>query len=140
MPTTATKREAAFYLQMKTAAKTSKLRKLVFTRIESTAVPGVPDLLICDERGLFHMVELKFITGNAVNLRPHQVSWLTKHGRSSSWIFIKKQKNNLEKSELHIYRADQAIDVKLDGIKTEPVMVQTQPFNWSDVFSLISPM
>ena len=103
------------------------------------AVPGVPDLLICDENGLFHMVELKFITGNAVSLRPHQVSWLTKHSRSSSWIFIKKQKNNLEKSELHIYRADQAIDVKLDGIKTEPVMVQSQPFNWTDVFNLISP-
>ena len=136
---TVRKRESAFYQQMKTGSKTST-RKLLFTRIESTAVPGVPDLLICDERGLFHMVELKFITGNAVNLRPHQVSWLTKHGRSSSWIFIKKQKNNLEKSELYIYRADQAIDVKLDGIKTEPVMVQTQPFNWSDVFSLISPM
>jgi len=96
--------------------------------------------LICDEAGLFHMVELKFITGNAVSLRPHQVSWLTKHGGSSSWILVKKQKNNLEKSELHIYRADQAIDVKLDGLKTEPAMIQVQPFNWHDVFSLICPL
>tara|TARA_R110001632_G_C11307100_1_gene414291 strand:+ start:1019 stop:1321 length:303 start_codon:yes stop_codon:yes gene_type:complete len=100
----------------------------------------VPDLLVCDESGNFHMIELKFITGNAVSLRPHQVSWLTKHRHSSSWVFVKKQKNNLEKSELHIYKANQAIDVKLDGLKTEPAMIQLQPFNWNDVFNLISPL
>ena len=73
-----------------------KSRRLIFTRIESTALPGVPDLLICDESGKFHMVELKFITANAVSLRPHQVSWLTKHGKSSSWILVKKQKSNMD--------------------------------------------
>jgi hypothetical protein len=125
---------------MKTAAKTSKSRRLIFTRIESTALPGVPDLLICDESGKFHMVELKFITANAVSLRPHQVSWLTKHGKSSSWILVKKQKSNMDKSELHVYRADQAIDVKLEGLKVEAVMRQHQPFNWHDVFNLICPL
>lgn len=95
--------------------------------------------MICDESGKFHMVELKFITGNAVSLRPHQVSWLTKHDHSSSWVLIKKQRNNLEQSELYLYKANQAIDIKMDGIKTEAVLVQEQPFDWTEVFNLICP-
>ena len=46
----------------------------------------------------------------------------------------------MDKSELHVYRADQAIDVKLEGLKVEAVMRQDQPFNWHDVFNLICPL
>ena len=123
---------------MKTAQKTST-RKLLFTRIESTAVAGVPDLLIADESGNYHMVELKFISGNAVNLSPHQVAWLTRHQHTSAWILIKKQKTELSKSELYLYPASDAIDVKMAGVKTEPVLHLIQPFNWSEVFQKISP-
>ena len=31
---------------------------------------GIPDLLICDEFGVFHFVELKFLTSNGVTLQP----------------------------------------------------------------------
>lgn len=123
---------------MKTALKTST-RKLLFTRIESTAVAGVPDILIADERGRFCMVELKFVNANAVSLRPHQVSWLTRHQHTPSYILVKKQKDSLSKSELYLYSGDQAIDVKTDGLKTKPLLHQHQPFNWSVVFQIICP-
>jgi hypothetical protein len=35
-------------------------------------MPGVPDVLLCDEEGDFHFVELKATGGRAVDLRPHQ--------------------------------------------------------------------
>lgn len=119
--------------------KTSK-RKLLFTRIESTAVAGVPDLLIADEQGRFHMVELKFITGNVVNLSPHQVSWLTRQKHTSSWVLIKKQKSETAKSEIFLYKASDAIDLKTAGVVTVPQIHQTQPFVWSEIFERISPV
>jgi hypothetical protein len=133
------KTEAGFYQQMKTATK--RLRpELSLTRIENWAGQGIPDLLICDEVGRFHFVELKFCKANAVNLSPHQVSWLMRHRKSSSWILIKRQRRPEATPEVFLYRADQAIDVKTDGLKVEPVYAGQHPFPWTDVLGLISPI
>ena len=113
------KKEAGLYQQLKSAIKRSK-RNLVLTRIENWAGQGIPDLLICDEKGLFHFIELKFVKANAVNLSPHQVAWLTRHKHSSSWVLIKKQNNPTTTPELYLYKATQAINLKMNGLKTEP--------------------
>ena len=138
-PTIAIKREAGFYKQVKEAAQRSS-RKLLLTRIENYVGAGIPDLLICDERGSFHFIELKYLTGNAVTLQPSQVAWLTRHHHSSSWILIKRQTKPTEPAECLLYPASAAVDLKMDGItKVEPLFRCEQPFNWDTIFELTCP-
>ena len=139
IPPIATKREAGFYKQVKEAAQRSK-RKLLLTRIENYIGAGIPDLMICDESGDFHLVELKYITGNAVTLRPSQVAWLSRHQHSSCWILIKRQTKATEPAECLLYPAAAAVDLKMDGIeKVEPLFRCQQPFHWDTIFDLICP-
>ena len=55
-------------------------------------MPGLPDVMFCDEKGNFHLVELKFCNGNKVGLRPHQVAFMTRHKHASVWIMVKHKK------------------------------------------------
>ena len=139
MPAIATKREAGFYKQVKEAAQRTR-KKWNLTRIENYIGAGIPDLMICDESGLFHFVELKFTTSNRVDLRPSQVAWLTKHQHGSCWILIKKQTKPTEPAECLLYPANAAVDLKMDGMAdVEPLFRCAQPFHWETVFDLISP-
>ena len=101
---------------------------------------GLPDLMICDESGSFHFVELKFCKANAVNLSPHQVSWLTRHKHSSSWILVKQQSKAGSIPKLFLYHAKQAIDLKSSGLKTSSVYRCENKFDWDVVFNLIAPI
>lgn len=132
--------EAGFYRQMKSGAKKLKDRKLTLTRIENWAVAGMPDVMICDEKGFFHFVELKFCKANAVGLRPQQIAWLTKNSHSSSFVLIKQQSKAENKAVVSLYNASQAIDLASDGLKTEPVYRKYSPFKWSEIFNLICPI
>jgi hypothetical protein len=134
-----TKMEAGLYQQLKAATKRSK-RNLILTRIENWASQGIPDLLICDEVGKFHFVELKFCKANAVNLSPHQIAWHVRHKHSSCWTLIKKQNKPDSAPFLFLYHADQAMDLKADGLKTEPRLAHENKFLWEEVFSLICPI
>ena len=124
---------------MRAASKRSK-RNLTLTRIENWASQGIPDLLICDETGKFHFVELKFVKANAVNLSPHQVAWHIRHKHSSCWTIIKKQNKPDSDPVLFLYHAEQAMDLKANGLKTEPKLQQEKKFVWDDVFDLICPI
>ena len=111
-------------------------RKLLFTRLESWATLGVPDLLLADEQGKFGMVELKYTTGNTVGLRPHQVAWLTKHANTSSWILVKQSKKSDD--TLFVFKAFDALALKTGGLKSvNPVYFCKSPFDWEKVFSTI---
>ena len=124
--------------QLKTANKSR--RNWVLTRIENWVGQGIPDLLACDEFGGLHFVELKFCKANAVNLSPHQVAWLTRHRKSSSWVLVKQQARADVKASLHLYSASQAISLAEDGLKTPSIGSFEHPFDWSAVFELISPI
>ena len=130
--------EAGLYRQLKAALKSR--RKWHLTRIENWIGQGIPDLLVCDEVGKFHFIELKFCKANAVNLSPHQVAWLTRHLRSSSWILVKRQAKADVKATLHLYSASQAITLAEDGLKTPSIGSFDHPFDWDKVFDLISPI
>jgi hypothetical protein len=130
--------EAGLYRQFKTANKSR--RNWTLTRIENWVGQGIPDLLACDENGGLHFVELKFCKANAVNLSPHQVAWLTRHRKSSSWVLVKQQARADVKAALHLYRASQAIPLAEDGLKTPAAGTFEHPFDWNAVFQLISPI
>ena len=115
-------------------------RKILLTRIENSVGAGIPDVLLCDEQGTFHFVELKFLTGNAVTLQPSQVAWLSRHQHSPSWILIKKQSKPDVPPEMFLYPASAAVDLKMDGLQSvEAIHYQEHPFNWDLLFDLICP-
>ena len=81
--------ESNFYKQIRDGAK--KLdRKLVLTRLETWLTAGIPDLLVCDEQGGLHLIELKVTKGNTVDLRPHQ-GLPNIHSHASTWVLVKRQ-------------------------------------------------
>jgi len=130
----AVKRESGFYKQVKEAAQRVN-RKLLLTRIENWVGAGIPDVVLCDSSGYFHFVELKYTTSNRVDLRPSQVAWLTKHRHASCWILIKKQAKPTERAEMFLYKAEDAVDLKMEGMKDmKPVFRCSQPFKWEDMF------
>jgi hypothetical protein len=119
--------------------KSTKAKSWTTTRIETWATPGVPDVDICDERGLFHKVELKVADGNKVDLRPHQVAYLTRHQHASVWILVKKVLTLKDDYELFLYHGRQAVDVRMDGLKTRPVLHLPSCDDWTPIFETIAP-
>ena len=124
---------------MKTGiSKTS--RKLKTTRLETWAMPGVPDVLICDEEGNFHFVELKVTGGKAVELRPHQVAWLSNHSHASAWVLVLKKKTKTLPQRISLYPASAAMDLKMEGLAVEPLYEETETICWDFILDLICPI
>lgn len=112
-------------------------KKLKATRLESWALPGVPDVLLCDEHGQFHFIELKVTKGSAVDLRPHQVSWLTTHGEASVWVLVRRLKTKNDDDQIFLYRGRDAIDLRMTGLKNEPLLVCDGPAELDKALDLI---
>jgi hypothetical protein len=114
-------------------------RNLKATRLETWAMPGVPDVVLCDEFGQFILIELNATAGNAVDLRPHQVAWLTNHGHASVWVLVKKHKTKNQPEQIFLYRGADAVDLKLEGLKVPAHYHEAGATDWQKVFGLISP-
>jgi Holliday junction resolvase len=97
---------------------------------------GVPDVLILDSGGKWHMVELKTTASMRVDITPHQVAFLTKHARGSCWIAIKL--TSATGHEVFLYRGDQAVDVKLEGLRARPAKHFSNPVNYRAVLETIA--
>ena len=110
------------------------------TRIETWAMPGVPDVLACDEQGRFHFIELKATKGNAVDLRPHQVAWLSNYGYASVWVLVRKAASKTQPQKIYLYHGSSAMDLKMEGLKVDPVYYAEGDFDWEAILSLISPI
>ena len=114
-------------------------RKWTATRVESWASAGFPDVFLCDEFGCFHTLELKHTFSEKVDLSAHQVSFHAQHSHSSSWILVKREYVNKKGLHLFLYHASQAIDVKLEGLKIDPVFKSENWENWQNIFEFIAP-
>ena len=124
------KKESGFYQELKTAV--NRLPKdILLTRIENWMTLGIPDLLICDDKNLFHFVELKVTRGNVVKLSANQISWLTRHENASTWVLVRT------KDEIYLYNGKQAVDLRIRGLQLEPIFKMSTPFDWPKLFRLI---
>lgn len=131
--------ESQFFQIFKTKLKKSK-RTLKLTRVETWVSPGVPDLLICDEKGLFHFVELKVTGTNVVRLSAHQTSWLTLHKNSSSWILVRQHRIREKHSSVFVYHAKNAVELSEQGLKVKPKLFLHGVFDWELIFNLMCPI
>ena len=68
------KDESKFWQDVK-----KNIKKISFTRLESWASAGVPDLLCYNEKGKFFTVELKVEKRKKLTFSPHQISFHMKH-------------------------------------------------------------
>lgn len=118
---------------------TKSSRKIIATRLETWAMPGVPDVLLCDEDGDFHFVELKATGGKAVELRPHQVAWLSNHAHASVWVLVLKKKTKTLPQRVLLYPGSAAMDLKLEGMAVEPLFECEGDPDWETILGLISP-
>jgi hypothetical protein len=67
------KPESKFWQEVK-----KNLKDISFTRLESWASSGVPDLLCYNKNGVFFTVELKVAIKEHVRLSPHQIAFHVK--------------------------------------------------------------
>jgi hypothetical protein len=109
------------------------------TRIESWAVPGVPDLDVCDDLGRFHKIELKSTASDKVDLRPHQVAYATRHQHASCWILVRKGLTEGGHA-IFLYHARQAVDVWAEGCKARPILRLDAPIDWDVLWNTIAPV
>ena len=72
------KSESKFWQEVK-----KNITGISFTRLESWASAGVPDLLCYNNNGKFFTIELKVTKGNSIRFSPHQISFHIKHPKNS---------------------------------------------------------
>ena len=68
------KDESKFWQEVK-----KNIKQISFTRLESWASAGVPDLLCYNEKGKFFTIELKVEKRKKLIFSPHQISFHMKH-------------------------------------------------------------
>jgi hypothetical protein len=68
------KPESKFWQEVK-----KNITEISFTRLESWASAGVPDLLCYNKNGKFFTIELKVTKGEFPILSPHQISFHVRH-------------------------------------------------------------
>ena len=112
-------------------------RKIETTRLESWAIPGVPDVLLCSENGVFSFLELKVTKGraNKISLSPHQCSWLSRHSNGPCFVVVR---NSL--LAIGVYHGSDAVALRMDGLAAvEALATFEEPYDWSKFFRLTSP-
>ena len=112
-------------------------RKIETTRLESWALPGVPDVLLCGESGIFSFLELKVAKSSVgkLDLSPHQVAWLSRHASGPAFIIVRDGS-----LDISVYAGADAVDLRMDGLAAvEALAVFPEPYDWESFFRLTSP-
>ena len=98
------------------------LPEITWTRLESWASLGVPDLLGYTDSHGFFTVELKVKSSNKIRLSPHQISFHYTH-QTNSFILVK----TLDPLSYKLYAGSAVRDLS-DGKQVEPIAE-----NWSAI-------
>jgi Holliday junction resolvase len=96
------KPESKFWQEVK-----KNITGISFTRLESWASAGVPDLLCYNNNGKFFTIELKVTKGNFIRFSPHQISFHIKHPKNS--FILKKALGPLS---IKLYEGSQIMQLK----------------------------
>ena len=132
-----TNRESGLWRLISDALKRIE-RKIETTRLESWAIPGVPDVLLCSESGVFSFLELK-VTKSGIgklNLSPHQCAWLSRHASGPAFIVVRDGS-----LAISVFSGSDAVDLRMDGLSAvEALAVFEEPYDWEAFFRLTSPL
>jgi hypothetical protein len=116
----------------------TKSTGVVWTRLESWATPGVPDLHgIKDGCGFW--LELKvhrLKTLKSINLSPHQVAWQIQYSKQMGnvWNLVSLPSS----SSIHIFHGQRAMDLIRKRTKDDPLTPDwstSAPYDWKGLIS-----
>ena len=96
------KDESKFWQEVK-----KNIKQISFTRLESWASAGVPDLLCYNEKGKFFTIELKVEKRKKLTFSPHQISFHMKHS-NNTFILAKA----LDPLSIKLYEGSQVLQLK----------------------------
>lgn len=110
-------------------------------RVENRVNLGIPDMLV-GIGGQFVLLELKALTrGLAVSLRPHQIAFMTRHGREGRrcFVLIHDAGSSKRPSTVSLYAGTQALELADIGLRAAPVMVwPAAAVDWIQLVGLLS--
>ena len=95
------KPESKFWQEVK-----KNISGISFTRLESWASAGVPDLLCYNKNGKFFTIELKVTKGNSIRFSPHQIAFHVRHPHNS--FILKKALGPLS---IKLYEGSKILDL-----------------------------
>jgi len=102
-----------------------KLKKntpnILWTRLETWASFGVPDLIGYHNSSGFFMVELKIQTGHKIRFSPHQVLFHTTRNKRN-YILV-NQSPNAPRSDIKLYSSKNIEGLILDPREIKPLAV-----------------
>ena len=102
-----------------------KLKKntpnILWTRLETWASFGVPDLIGYHNSSGFFMVELKIQTGNKIRFSPHQILFHTTRNKRN-YILV-NQSPNAPRSDIKLYSSKNIEGLILDPREIKPLAV-----------------
>ena len=96
--------------------------------------------MLCDPTGNLHLIELKKMSGNKVQISPHQVSFLTRHRHASTWVLIKAHVGKQKDYRILLFKGAQSIELATGGLQlVEPVlMLKEKPIEWAKLWEEIT--
>ena len=110
-------------------------------RIENRVNLGIPDMLV-GVGGQFVLLELKALTrGLAVSLRPHQIAFMTRHGRGGRRCFVLVHSAGSSKrpATVSLYAGTQAVELADIGLRAGAVMTwPAAAVDWGQLIELLS--
>lgn len=113
------KPESIFWQEVK-----KKITDISFTRLESWASAGVPDLLCYNKNNTFFTIELKVTTSKKIRFSPHQIAFHVKHPENT-FILLK----HLGPCSVKLYEGSKILDLKSLG--HEPVAAVAE--SWTTI-------
>ena len=101
--------EAKLYKKIK-----KNITSISWIRLENNTLLGTPDLLGCNNSGVFFTVELKVTKGNKVRFSPHQISFHVKHPHNT-FIIVEA----LGSRAVKLFRGSQILELVACGLELE---------------------
>ena len=91
------------------------IKQISFTRLESWASAGVPDLLCYNEKGKFFTIELKVTKSKKLVFSPHQIAFHVRHPHNT--FVLKKSPGPCA---VKLYEGSMILELKARGVVLEP--------------------
>mgnify|MGYP003650739377 CR=1 FL=1 len=91
-----------------------KTPDITWTRVESWASFGFPDLVGYTEKRGFFTMELKVTKSNKITFSPHQIAFHIKHP-TNTFILVE----HLEQRTIKLYEGNQVLDLAACGLKLD---------------------
>lgn len=104
------KPESKFWLEVK-----KNIPEISFTRLESWASAGVPDLLCYNEKGKFFTIELKVTKSKKLVFSPHQIAFHVRHPHNT-FVLTKSP----GPCAVKLYEGSMILELKARGVVLEP--------------------